>query len=143
MNSRRNSEIEEVLQELHRAFFLLHKMSDRCLSDNSDITLSQFMILRTIDANSPLSASDVAERLNITKAAVSRHLDNLIEASFIERLFNDNNHREYILTISDIGKRELQKSREILEINFSPKISKNATSTSELIRLLRSIMNDF
>lgn len=133
------SEIEAILEELHKAFFMLHKLSDRSLQKEGEITLSQFMILRTIEANSPLSASDVAEKMNITKAAVSRHLDNLINAKFVEKFFSDNNHREYVLTISNSGSCELQKSRKILENDLDSIVIRDFRQADNLITILRKL----
>lgn len=138
-SSDNSSEIEQILQELHKAFFMLHKLSDRCLQKNSDITLSQFMILRTIEENSPLSASEVALKLNITKAAVSRHLDNLLEAELIEKFFNNNNHREYVLTISKNGSFELEKSRKVLENDLDDIMIQEFKGGNDLIKTLKRL----
>lgn len=139
MNKKPCSEIEEILEELHRAFFMLHKLSDRSLQRGGDITLSQFMILRTIEANSPLSASDVAEKLSITKAAVSRHLDNLIKANLVLKFFNNNNHREYVLSISDLGFSELKKSRKLLEDELDEMMPREFRQSENLILSLRKL----
>src|SRR5215211_3905711 len=90
---------------LHAAVSLLDKTADKALQAQAHISLSQFLVLLSMDGESGLSLSQqaIADDLRINKAAVSRHIDALVAQGWVERTPHVTSRREYQLRMTEAG----------------------------------------
>lgn len=93
--------------KIHKFMFLASKSIDKILDEMLDIGFSQSMILMYIHSHPKTSQRDISSSRNITPAAVSRHVDILIQKDYIKLKENELNKREHILEISPMGEEVL------------------------------------
>jgi len=89
--------------KIHKFMFLASKSIDKILDEVLNIGFSQSMILMYINTHPKTSQRDISSNRNITPAAVSRHIDILIQKEYIQLKENKLNRREHILEISPKG----------------------------------------
>jgi len=97
----------------------MDKIADRVLQINSDITLSQFLILTAVKHKAGISQERIAKFLELTQAAVSRQIEVLRKKKLILREENPQNRREHILSITKNGESKLKKSSKIIMSKFN------------------------
>lgn len=104
----------------------MRKILDQTLDDSDEDnipTMLQVQTLKTIKENSPITASELALRLQMSPSALTQMTDRLIKSKFISRK-NDKNDRRLILLfltsdgekhLASILKRMEQKANQILD----------------------------
>ena len=106
---------------LHSTVSLLDKTADKALQAGVGISLSQFLVLLSMDAESGLSLSQqaIADDLGINKAAVSRHIDALVAQGWVERAPHATSRREYQLRMTDSGLQVLRAAQKIMQATMT------------------------
>jgi DNA-binding MarR family transcriptional regulator len=69
---------------LHRATTLVDRVADKHLRNMHDVTLSMFAALVTIDAVGPARQSTIARALDVSRAAVTQRLVELVARGLVE-----------------------------------------------------------
>jgi MarR family transcriptional regulator, organic hydroperoxide resistance regulator len=92
---------------IHQMCFLVQKHLDHVLLKKKSLTFSQFIILVSFKCSptGETSQSDIAERLNLTEATVSRHISTLVQEGFLSRAEDKSNRRKHVISITAKGKR--------------------------------------
>lgn len=108
----------DIIYSAHKAVFVMDKIANRTLQDNFNLTYSQFLVLVAINRNPDVSQRDIADFLDMTEAAVSRQIDIIVDKKYAQRYENKKNRREYILSLTESGKNNLQKAFKILDDKF-------------------------
>jgi len=113
---------QEFGEYLHRTVALLDRVADRALQQSVGISLSQFLVLLSTDADAKLSLSqqNIADHLGINKAAVSRHIDALVAQGWVERAPHPTSGRQVVLRITDEGLLLLRRAQKIMQATMSP-----------------------
>lgn len=93
--------------KMHKVSFLTSKSIDRVLDEFLHIGFSQSMILMYIHKHPKVSQREISSNRDITPAAVSRHIDMLIQKDYIKQKENELNKREHILETSEKGEKIL------------------------------------
>lgn len=93
--------------KIHKVSFLTSKSINKVLDEFLHIGFSQSMILMYIHKHPKVSQREISSNRNITPAAVSRHIEMLIQKDFIKQKENELNKREHILEISEKGEEIL------------------------------------
>jgi DNA-binding MarR family transcriptional regulator len=105
---------ENFMRCIHRTVYALDKLADRILEAEKGLTFSQFMIMIAVERIPKVSQKTIAEFLDVTEAAVSRHIGNLVKKELINRHVNPKSRREHVLRLTERGKREFDGARTIL-----------------------------
>jgi DNA-binding MarR family transcriptional regulator len=101
---------------LHKVVFLIDRIANRALQKEASLTLSQFLILLSLDktAQLPLSQQTIAGHLGIDKAAVSRQVTALVKKGFVMRMPHRTSRRAYELTLSQNGLQALRVAQAVM-----------------------------
>jgi DNA-binding MarR family transcriptional regulator len=94
---------KEITYKIHKAVFLLDKMSDQILQDRLNLGFSQFLVLMVLAGQSKVPQKFVAGQLDQTQAAVSRQIDILVDLGLVSRDRNPDSRREYVLSLTKPG----------------------------------------
>lgn len=100
--------------KIHSFVSLLTKDIDQKLDEETETGFSQCMILMYVKDNPGANQRNISEGRHITPAAVSRHIENLINKKYI-KVSDKKNRKEHSLELSDRGMDMLQ--RMILIVN--------------------------
>jgi len=101
----------ELMQLLHRAALLSDRVGERRFLAQAGVGRAMFLVLRTIAhaGDGPVSQQSIAQRLSLTKGAVSRHVATAerngwltIEASPVSR-------RENALVLTEAGREVIAR----------------------------------
>ncbi len=69
-----------------------------------DITIDQWLVLKTIRDNTEYSQHQIAEKVFKDFASVTRIIELLVKKGFLNRQFHANDRRRFELTITELGK---------------------------------------
>jgi DNA-binding MarR family transcriptional regulator len=125
---------KNFMYTIHQMCFLVQKHLEHVLLKKKSLSFSQFMILVGFKCSdtADVSQSEIAERLNLTAATVSRHISVLVDHGYLERANDAKNRRKHIITITDKGKKAFEKASHIIETEltriFQPISQKDRTS---------------
>lgn len=103
----------------------MRKILDQTLEDNHGDNIStmlQVQALKTIKDNSPITASELATRLQMSPSAITQMTDRLVKSKLITRSTDKNDRRLILLTLTNQGEQHLalilkkmeQKANKIL-----------------------------
>jgi MarR family transcriptional regulator, organic hydroperoxide resistance regulator len=101
-------ELRLNVQKFVRLFGLLEQTVTPC---GFPLSLSQVYALQELE-DATLSISELADRLHLERSSASRLVDILVKGNFVNRIINDNNRREMIISLTDKGERTIQQVRE-------------------------------
>jgi DNA-binding MarR family transcriptional regulator len=93
--------LHQLLMDVVRAAGLLQP--DQTLAGHP-VSLSQAFALHELDAATPLSQRDLAERLGLEKSSVSRLAAEMERNALLVRERDPDNHRQYRLRLTDHGR---------------------------------------
>lgn len=114
--------------KIHKFVFLAEKALDRRLQSDIGLSFSQCMILVHVAHNPQISQRHVASERDITPAAVSRHIEALVESGLMSRFDKVHNKREHVLEVTLRGLGIVKSAEEILD--------------EEIDALMRELSND-
>lgn len=109
---------KEITYKIHKAVFLLDKMSDQILQDRLNLGFSQFLVLMVLAGQSKVPQKFVASQLDQTQAAVSRQVDILVDLGLVSRDRNPDSRREYVLSLTKSGLKAYNKGFESIDERF-------------------------
>lgn len=109
---------DAIAYKIHKAVFVMDKVADSTLRQKLNLTLSQFLILMTVNKNPNITQIQVADFLEQTQAAASRQIDVLKNKKLIEIMKNQDNRRENLLSSTPLGQKVFTEANEILHKTF-------------------------
>lgn len=109
---------KEVTYKIHKAVFLLNKLSDQILQDRLNLGLSQFLVMMVLAGQSKVPQKFVATQLDQTQAAVSRQIDILVDLGYVSRDTNPESRREYVLSLTKVGQKVHRQAFEAIDERF-------------------------
>lgn len=146
----RSPESEEVIQDIvnlfwetfppswHRVRAQIHKI----VSVEFDLTGGQFHLLRRIGRGHN-SVSQLADVKHISRAAISRGVDSLVNKGYVERAHNPDDRRNITLTLTPQGEQLVERvSARIAEwmgSQFSVFNQSELETINEALRLMREV----
>lgn len=74
-------------------------------SANLNITIDQWLIMKSLVDNPGISQQEIAERVFKDNASVTRIIDLLVKASYLKRTINKTDKRRSVLKVTDEGKK--------------------------------------
>ena len=81
-----------------------------------DITLDQWLILKTVSEYPDISQNDIAEKVFKDKASVTRIIELLVQNGFISRAIHPKNRRMFQLTISEKGLKTIEDLDKLVQV---------------------------
>lgn len=113
--------------KLHHVVKLLHQQADHILENELDITFSQYLVLKVSDCIEDPSQREVANCLDVTPAAISRHIDVLCERKLITKHHKPDNRREHELQLTDSGQHKVAEAQRLLSVRFDGILGRELT----------------
>jgi DNA-binding MarR family transcriptional regulator len=117
----RNGLEHELEMSLRRLFRTLRKGLNELYTDY--IPSNEFAVLQTLNNQSPLMASEIANELKVSSSHITAVTDRLVKKSYIQRVRSDSDRRIVYLEITDEGKRIACEMDEIKNEYFGNKFS--------------------
>ncbi len=117
--------MEETYRQFFRAMDQFHKLNIGALF--SDLTKFDCVTVLSIGhfsqkkGDTPLTVSEVAERMHAKSSAVSRTLKNLEDKGFIVRTVNKSDRRNTYVELTEAGKAECSRMEQRME-EFAKKV---------------------
>ena len=93
---------------------LLMKQADKVLGKKYTLTHAQFMVMIMLHQYGHQSQVELAAKLNLTGAAVSRLVNTLTIKGFLDRAEDPNNRRKNTLQLTKVGQKIITEAVEIL-----------------------------
>jgi DNA-binding MarR family transcriptional regulator len=113
MNSGRRSPVAGELDTLIAAARMFAGITAESIAQaDASITLPQLRVLVLASRLGPLSATAVATALDVHLSTASRICDRLVQAGLLHRRDRPDDRRQLELTLTDEGRRELDKITE-------------------------------
>jgi DNA-binding MarR family transcriptional regulator len=109
---------KEITYKIHKAVFLLDKLSDQILQDRLNLGFSQFLVMMVLAGQSKVPQKYVAAQLDQTQAAVSRQIDILADLGYVSRERNPDSRREYVLSLTKSGLKVYRQGFEAIDQRF-------------------------
>ena len=108
---------QSFMYSIHQMYFLVQKHLEHVLSRGSSLSFSQFMILVGFKCsqNGPVSQSDIAERLYLTEATVSRHISTLVSLNYITRVEDKENRRKHVIKVTPKGTKVFTQAKTLID----------------------------
>jgi DNA-binding MarR family transcriptional regulator len=105
----------ELMQLLHRAALLSDRVGDRLFLRSVGVGRAVFLVLRTIDdaRGSAVSQQSIADRLGLTRAAMSRHASTARQGGWLVSTESTVSRRENALTLTASGKDLVRRGRAV------------------------------
>jgi DNA-binding MarR family transcriptional regulator len=72
-----------------------------------DVTVAEWTMLRSLYGGGAISPSALARKMGMTKGAISKLADRLLEKDLIERAENPNDKRGHSLSLSTLGAKKV------------------------------------
>ena len=130
---------QTVFYTLDKAIKTYRQFAQRNIKRNNlDITIDQWLILKTIYDNPELTQRDIATRVFKDYASITRIIEILVQRHYLERRFHNADRRRYHLTLTTAGKKIYKKLVTIVQENRSAAL--NDLDQRE-ITLLNSVLN--
>lgn len=109
---------------------------------NRDLTIDQWLVLKTLYDNPKLTQREIAERVFKDHASITRMIDLLVNKGFLERSLNADDRRRYALELTPMGKMAQQESIPIIMENRATALKGLTTEEVETLRHLLQRITD-
>lgn len=103
--------LKEFSNMLHRLRSVEQKLTKE-FENNTGFSLTRYEILIFLRDNGSCLQTEIADYLDIDRAAITRHLKILEEKNYVSRNRNEKNAREVIVSLTDFARAELLKCKE-------------------------------
>lgn len=81
----------------HVSHAFARKLADR------QVTVAEWVVMRTLHGQDPIAPSQLAARMGLTRGAVTRLADRLVEKALLDRLANPDDGRAQTLSLTERG----------------------------------------
>ena len=128
---------QELGLQLHKVVYLMDRTADRAVRAGADVTLSQYLVILSLDKASGFSISQqaIADYLGIHKAAVSRHITLLERKGLVVRGDHLTSKREYNLQLTKAGRDTMIKARASMFRTMTPHFQAAGPELLERLRI--------
>jgi DNA-binding MarR family transcriptional regulator len=106
-----------VLTELRR-IIRATQMNAKTLATQSQLTVSQLMVLQHLSASGDMTPRKLSQHVNLTQATVTSLLDRLEERHFISRRRSTEDKRNVHVSLTSEGADQLAKAPQTLHNRF-------------------------
>jgi DNA-binding MarR family transcriptional regulator len=99
---------------------LLQRQADQVLQEQLGIGMSQFRILKIVQANPHMMQRHIADSLGQTEAGISRQVKLLLSQKLLVTQRNPKNRREHITVLTPKGFQMTEAALEVLQLAQAP-----------------------
>jgi len=92
----------------------LASQAHRVLSQTAGISLTQWRIFASIDAMGPASAAEIARRMKLDKALISRTVSSMLKEDLLLSTPDPADQRRHVLEITEIGRATAERARHAM-----------------------------
>ena len=113
--------LERVLfYTLEKAIKSYRQYAQRRLNElEHDITIDQWLTLKTIHDNPGIAQNEIANRVFKDQASITRMIEVLVQKGFLNREFHKQDRRRFSLQISQLGNMVLSDLDPVIQKNRS------------------------
>lgn len=114
----RKKTIDEIVEGVNS---IKRKMAHeaRCFFTNSEITQTQWMVVKFINEQESANIKDLAENLDVTSSAITQLADSLVKNGYLERSNDINDRRAIKLVLTEKAKKQLALNKSKFWQNFA------------------------
>jgi DNA-binding MarR family transcriptional regulator len=136
-----DNDYRELLRYLRKFVLLSERVGDRVAQREIGVGRASYLILRTVaEAERPPSQQALAERLSMTKGAVSRQIALLRKGEYLKVEESQKSRRENVLALTRRGRALVQTGYAVQERRERLVSSRlRDTDTAAAVRVLRVI----
>jgi DNA-binding MarR family transcriptional regulator len=109
---------EQALTELRR-IIRATQINAKALAVQSQLTVSQLMVLQLLNAHGELTPRQLAQHVNLTQATITTLLDRLEERNFVSRRRSDQDKRRVHVALTKEGAKQLAQAPQTLHSRFT------------------------
>ena len=131
-----------LIYKLHKVVWAIDKLADRVLQQEIQITYPQFLMLMAIARQTNVSQRTVADFLDLTPGAVSRHSEILRERGLLLRQENRENRREHRLLLTTEGEALYKKAKLLLEETCAGVVGALGESQQESLNQIIEVLQE-
>ncbi|TAK89164.1 MarR family transcriptional regulator [Patescibacteria group bacterium] len=148
MNGNNQQVNKSMSFKLHQVVKLLHHQADVILQQELGISFSQYLVLKVTTQMEGPSQRDVAACLDITPAAISRHIDGLCERGLMHKEAQPDNRRQHSLRLTRVGVSKAESAQRLLSERFDNLMATQLNETEiaqlevSLDKLIVALQND-
>ncbi len=118
------NQTREVLIALRRIIHAVD-LHSAALTQTVGLSTAQIFTLQTLaDAEHPLSAGELAMRIDLTQGTLTAILDRLERKSLVLRTRGQDDRRKVLITLTDAGRQVLADAPPLLQQNFTRAFSR-------------------
>jgi DNA-binding MarR family transcriptional regulator len=108
--------------------------------ESQGVTVAEWVFLRMLWNSGSIAPSDLADRLTMTKGAISKLADRLAEKGLIDRVANSGDKRAQTLSLKPAGRKAIPRLAALADANDAAFFAElSAGERHQLGRLLRKI----
>ncbi len=109
---------EIIFYTLEKSIKVYRKYAqNQILKNGYDITIDQWLVLKTMQENKKLSQNQIAERVFKDFASITRIIELLVKKKYIQRTIDNNDRRRFVLDITEEGNKIIEKIYPIVAEN--------------------------
>lgn len=125
----------EIVRSLRK---ILRKTSEhsRLISRQSGLSVPQLLVLKAIDdndASQELTAATIAKVVNLSAPTVTRLIDRLEMANYVERQPHPSDRRKVCISLTPLGRKRLEDLPTPLHEDFLAKLKKLKRGEKDLL----------
>ncbi len=136
-------EIQEILGYMLATSSKLIKRTMDYYLNTYHITTSQWAVLKLLDTRIQLTQSQIANELLGDKATVGEIILRLYEKDYIEKLFDENDKRAYLISLTPKAKNVIKDiERMVNEVNEKALDGLTGEDVQTLYKLLNQIIDN-
>lgn len=128
---------QSSIYKIQNIVFKLNKIAQGLLKEGIGISYGEFLILMHASSPNTSNQQDLVQLLDVSKSVVSQRIRNMVDKGLLLQILNPENRREYIIELTDKGRRCLQASYQLLLDNgmqiFSPQIDETLQPILDLL----------
>jgi len=121
---------------------LLAKQSDQVLQEQLGIGMSQYKILRGLQAEPRTMQRDIAANLGQTEASISRQVKLMLADGLLQSQRNPKDHREHLTVVTSKGERLTEAAVVALERYHRPTFAALSEKQQEQIAAVLHTLHD-
>ena len=129
---------------LERTSHLIHRQADQILQERLGIGMSQYKVLRLLQAHGKITQRFVAVCLTQTEASISRQIKLLQSGGIVHVERNETSRREHLVLLTHKGMRLTMAATDLLETHQAPLLSNFSNKEQkQFARILGKLQEQF
>lgn len=110
---------DRITLALHHLVYELDSQADRILRSRFGMTFSQFLFLANLEAGANADISMLAERIGVSRAAVSKRLPWFLQRDLVYVADDPANKKRVMIGLTAKGGELVERSGQALELEFA------------------------